>query len=831
MRVKDPSSRSNGEMTKRSKRPKKPQDEESSDEVSGSACQHIITSVDLIEVKKAVAQNHWSVCSECVRDLKAHDGEPEISPDIWMCLKCGYQGCSRNSEDQHSLKHSQATRSDPHCIVINLESWSIWCYECNEEPAQCNKKALAQALDFLQKHAIKTGSGLTSKPLKVREEISDGSETIRGKHPVNNVTAPVKGLSNLGNTCFFNAVMQNLAQTHMLSELLNEMKEKETKLKISPPTDSNLDPLMIILPSPGSLTSAMYLFLHSMKEAGKGPVTPRLLFNQLCQKAPWFKGFQQQDSQELLHYLLDALKIEETKRIQSGILKAFNNPTVKTADEETKRKVKVYGKEGVKMNFVDQIFVGELINIIMCEECSHISTVKEPFIDLSLPIIEERAAKPVPLGRIHKNQTIQDAETQENISMSSKQDTCVMSSTPTKYQPKNARKSALTKCKSQANEQRIKGRNRSIDDERSWHASVEQSNEHQEENSNLTLCQPKLEEANNPSQSEGSEKDGNQSDGSNDADGEASECENPSKQVDSLKCNIDSNFNMATINHVLFNGDLVQSKHKDLSYNDSISSAMSKLSLNSIKNENLIIDSVIEEQTDCVSFNIQDTRAGSVISKNPTTAFQTLSQSYVAKPKECSLQSCLHQFTSVDLLMGNNKLLCEKCTEKRQKQQKKAHSAEKKPEPVYTNARKQMLITAVPPVLNLHLKRFHQAGLSLRKVNRHVDFPLVLDLAPFCSSNCKNVGEGNQVLYSLYGIVEHCGSMRGGHYIAYVKYRIPNKKLFERIACSKNNSGFRDAVAAQPGQWVYVSDVHVQTVPESRVLNAQAYLLFYERLL
>ncbi len=25
-------------------------------------------------------------------------------------------------------------------------------------------------------------------------------------------------------------------------------------------------------------------------------------------------------------------------------------------------------------------------------------------------------------------------------------------------------------------------------------------------------------------------------------------------------------------------------------------------------------------------------------------------------------------------------------------------------------------------------------GFSLRKVNRHVDFPLVLDLAPFCSS-------------------------------------------------------------------------------------------------
>lgn len=32
-----------------------------------------------------------------------------------------------------------------------------------------------------------------------------------------------------------------------------------------------------------------------------------------------------------------------------------------------------YGKEGVQMNFVDRIFVGELINTIMCEECGHVS--------------------------------------------------------------------------------------------------------------------------------------------------------------------------------------------------------------------------------------------------------------------------------------------------------------------------------------------------------------------------------------------------------------------------------------------------------------------------
>lgn len=54
-------------------------------------------------------------------------------------------------------------------------------------------------------------------------------------------------------------------------------------------------------------------------------------------------------------------------------------------------------------------------------------------------------------------------------------------------------------------------------------------------------------------------------------------------------------------------------------------------------------------------------------------AFQALSHSYTPASKECSVQSCLHQFTSIELLMGNNKLLCENCTERqRHKQHKKS---------------------------------------------------------------------------------------------------------------------------------------------------------------
>lgn len=44
-------------------------------------------------------------------------------------------------------------------------------------------------------------------------------------------------------------------------------------------------------------------------------------------------------------------------------------------------------------------------------------------------------------------------------------------------------------------------------------------------------------------------------------------------------------------------------------------------------------------------------------------------------------------------------------------------------------------------------------------------------------------------------------------------------------------AGLKESAGPSVGQWVFVSDAHVQAVPESRVLNSQAYLLFYERVL
>uniref|UniRef100_A0A668AKS1 Ubiquitin carboxyl-terminal hydrolase n=1 Tax=Myripristis murdjan TaxID=586833 RepID=A0A668AKS1_9TELE len=712
MRLKDPFSLKAADMTKRTNKPRKPRDEESSDEVSGLTCQHVNKAVDLSSVKKAVSSSIWSVCSECLKERTMIDGEPAGSYDILVCLKCGFQGCNQ-SEIQHSAKHHQALHPESHCITISLSTWKAWCFECNEElSTHCNKKALAQTLDFLQKHSVKAtlGNMFGSKP-----KVWSPTDGESWKSPViNSMLVPVKGINNLGNTCFFNAVMQNLSQTHMLIDLIQEVKEKGYKLRICPPVETNLSPLTVTLPSPEPLTSAMFLFLHNMKEPGKGPVNPKILFNQLCQKAPRFKGYQQQDSQELLHYLLDSIRVEETKRVKASILKAFNNPTEKTADEETKRQVKAYGKEGVKMNFVDRIFVGELTNTIMCEECEHISTVKEAFIDISLPIIEERGRR-------------------SSGSMEEKGAGCAA--------------------------------------ERSEEEAVAGGLAH-----GHSACKM----ATAGSLSDGSEKDSGAQDSSNDADSEASESEWAPRPSSSSFSSHGHGYGRVATPSSTSTSTLTPSPTSASAPSarqggavEQLVSAVSKVNLGITPGDcSPSTHCSPEEQAEPQPQHSRD----NVHHQQHQGAFQALSHSYTPCSKECSIQSCLHQFTSVELLMGNNKLLCENCTERRQKQLRKSSSADKKVEKVYTSARKQMLISSLPPVITLHLKRFHQAGMNLRKVNRHVDFPLILDLAPFCSATCKNLAAGERVLYSLFGIVEHSGSMRGGHYTAYVKVRSPQRK-------------------------------------------------------
>ncbi|XP_074015978.1 ubiquitin carboxyl-terminal hydrolase 16 [Numenius arquata] len=800
-------------------------------------CKHIRKGLEQGHLKKALVNVEWHVCQDCKADNKTQEKseeETDESPSIWLCLKCGHRGCGRNSQEQHALKHYTTPRSVPHCLVLSLDNWSVWCYICDNEVLYKTSTRLGQTVDYVRKQVYTDSSRTVEKQQenkefenkKVEKDSKNEHEkevslTEENSHSSTNLEVAVKGLSNLGNTCFFNAVMQNLSQTPVLRELLKEAKMPGTTVKIESP-ELFMEPQLIKLDQPGPLTLAMYQFLTEMQETKKGVVTPKELFAQVCKKAIRFKGYQQQDSHELLRYLLDGMRAEEIQQISGGILKALTDSN-KQNEEELKKKIKEYEKKKGMQSFVDRIFGGELTSTIMCEECRTVSLVHESFLDLSLPVLDVQKVK------ITNEKNVKKTKEKESEDEEDKSNDCYLKQRDeppgtSKHLQKKAKKQAKKQAKIQRRQQKLQEKVLHLTDICATEQSEKDVEYNQESEAEINSENPDTKQE-VESSSDCKDQCLTQKDLS---------IEESSMEVQSTRENTGKPEQECVENESL--GDIPM---EGLDSPVTFVNGLDNLSLKDEDGENedeeelatdfskLHLGANAEADTSTLD-DLQSVHVKTceVLTEDPETAFCTLANREDLNPEEGSIYHCLSQFTRNEKLTETNKLLCDVCTQRHYGPKKNIKSEKY----IYTNAKKQMLISLAPPVLTLHLKRFQHAGFNLRKVNRHIKFPEVIDLAPFCTVKCKNVAEGNtKVLYSLYGVVEHSGTMRSGHYTAYAKMRSMNNHLSDLVIRGQSPQ----ALETEPvkGQWFHISDTHVQAVSASKVLSSQAYLLFYERLL
>ncbi|KAL8490894.1 hypothetical protein ACS0TY_022774 [Phlomoides rotata] len=331
-------------------------------------CTHLDTGISLEKLSSKLRSTESIKCQDCrgnAIDRRAKKGQGKHGKKggssskseckaIWICLECGHYSCGGvglpTTPQSHVIRHS---KQNHHPLVVHYEKHQlVWCFPCDKlipaENSEDNKhkEVLNEVVKLLKAKPgegstidvedVWFGSGSVTSAIKSDYSISTGADEKAGY--------TIRGLSNLGNTCYFNSIMQNLLAINSLREYFSKLDE-----------------------SVGSLSASMRnFFLETSNEAGsKGVVNPRSLFGSLCIKAPQFKGYQQHDSHELLRCLLDGLSTEElsikkdTKSSQASI----THPT-----------------------FVDVIFGGQLSSTVSCLECGHTSTIYEPFLDLSLPV-------------------------------------------------------------------------------------------------------------------------------------------------------------------------------------------------------------------------------------------------------------------------------------------------------------------------------------------------------------------------------------------------------------------------------------------------------------
>ncbi|XP_062416964.1 ubiquitin carboxyl-terminal hydrolase 2a isoform X1 [Pungitius pungitius] len=181
------------------------------------------------------------------------------------------------------------------------------------------------------------------------------------------------GLKNLGNTCFMNSILQCLSNTPGLRDYCLHNAHRRDLNNKSRTNTALMEEFAKLLQT---------VWTSSSSDA----VSPSEFKTQIQRYAPRFVGYNQQDAQEFLRFLLDGLHNEVNRvsvRPRGGAEDLDHLP-----DEEKGKKMWSKYLEREDSKIVD-VFVGQLKSSLTCSHCGFCSTVFDPFWDLSLPITKK----------------------------------------------------------------------------------------------------------------------------------------------------------------------------------------------------------------------------------------------------------------------------------------------------------------------------------------------------------------------------------------------------------------------------------------------------------
>jgi len=154
------------------------------------------------------------------------------------------------------------------------------------------------------------------------------------------------------------------------------------------------------------------------------------------------------------------------------------------------------------------------------------------------------------------------------------------------------------------------------------------------------------------------------------------------------------------------------------------------------------------------------------------------------KNKKVTVQDCIQKYCQMEQLEDTEMWYCNRCKE-------------------HVRAWKQFHLYRAPPILIIHLKRFHFSATTHRrnKITTLIDFPLEgLDLTDMFS----RWNENEKPIYDCYAVSNHYGGLGGGHYTAYT--------------------------LGEDGTWCHYDDSRLtQSISENEVVSTAAYVLYYRR--
>jgi ubiquitin carboxyl-terminal hydrolase 16/45 len=198
-------------------------------------------------------------------------------------------------------------------------------------------------------------------------------------HQISDFRGSVRGLANLGNTCFFNSTLQCLASLSAVHHnfALRDLKGGEGRLLIE-----FRDFVQTMLLTDGSKT-----------------VNPAALHGAIVQKQSRFKGFRQQDAHELLQTLRGCIDDEEIARMKRKVfaVQALTRVEVippAVTSEALRDALPIPPPLPLipspplvlPPSVVQRTFGGRTLSLVVCSACGYASAQSEPSLDVSVEV-------------------------------------------------------------------------------------------------------------------------------------------------------------------------------------------------------------------------------------------------------------------------------------------------------------------------------------------------------------------------------------------------------------------------------------------------------------
>uniref|UniRef100_A0A669F791 Ubiquitin carboxyl-terminal hydrolase n=1 Tax=Oreochromis niloticus TaxID=8128 RepID=A0A669F791_ORENI len=602
------------------------------------------------------------------------------------------------------------------------------------------------------------------------------------------------GLSNLGNTCFMNSALQCLSNASPLTEyFLTDQYEAEINRE---------NPLGMR----GEIAEAYADLVKQMWLSRSSYVAPRTFKTQVGRFAPQFSGYQQQDSQELLAFLLDGLH-EDLNRVKK-------KPYLALRDAEG-RPDEIVAKEAWTNHrlrndsIIVDIFHGLFKSTLVCPECSKVSVTFDPFCYLTLPLpLKKDRTMEVFLVRSDP----QSRPTQYRVvvpKLGTITDLCSALSKLCGIPPENMVVADVYNHRFHKLYRRDDGLNQIMEKDDIFVYEVQEENSERmnlpvyfrerhskhagSSTSTMLFGQPLLitvprhnliadvlydkileriglggcgsplsdGASCSASSSNGSEEEAmdhqvspEPENGQSEEEEEASDLQNGSKG-DTTKLftfSIVNSYGTANISPLPCDGNVLK----------------------------------LNRQSTSLNFNCMESFLfffRPLYDNTASPTFSPLNSTMMNQKKKTTvaLRECIELFTTMETLGEHDPWYCPTCKKHQQ-------------------ATKKFDLWSLPRILVVHLKRFSYNRCWRDKLDTVVDFPIRdLNMSEFVCDP-----KAGPYIYDLIAVSNHYGGMGGGHYTAYGKNKVD-------------------------GKWYYFDDSSVSSATEDQIVTKAAYVLFYQR--